>query len=67
MPAEPGRPLPGGIGAPATRALTAAGYATLNDLIGVSAKHLLARHGVGPEAIRVLRAELAESGKELAD
>jgi hypothetical protein len=64
---EPGRPLPHGIGAPATRALTAAGYPTLDDLIGVSAKHLLSLHGVGPKAIRMLREELAESGNDLAD
>ncbi len=59
MTGQPHRPLPDGIGAPATRALTEAGYPTLDALVGVSAKHLLALHGVGPKAIRVLRQELA--------
>ena len=67
MPVGPRRPLPGGIGAPATRALTAAGYQTLEALIGVSEKKLLALHGVGPKAIRVLREKLAESGNDLTD
>jgi len=64
---QPRRPLPHGIGARATRALTEAGYPTMDDLIGVSAKELLALHGVGPKAIRVLRQELARSGDVLAD
>jgi hypothetical protein len=67
VPVEPGRPLPRGIGAPAIRALTAAGYPTLDALTRVSATHLLALHGVGLRAIRVLREQLAETGDDLAD
>ena len=49
MPVEPGRSLPRGIAAPASRALTAAGYVPWDDPIGMSAKHpLVALHGVGP-------------------
>jgi hypothetical protein len=50
------------IGAPATRALTAAGYTRLSQLTQVSEAELLALHGVGPRAIRILREALAERG-----
>ena len=67
MTGQPSRPLPPGIGPTATRALTEAGYTTLDDLVGVSAKQLVALHGVGPKAIRLIRQVLAESGDVLAD
>ena len=54
--------LPRGIGAPATRALTAAGLTTLEQVAGASSAELLALHGVGPRAIRVLTEALAEHG-----
>ena len=54
--------LPPTIGRAATRALTAAGHRTLEQLTAVTEKELLALHGVGPKAIRLLRAELAEHG-----
>lgn len=54
-------PLPRGIGAPATRALAAAGYHSLDDLRGVDPKALLALHGFGPKAGRLIAAALAES------
>ncbi|MCM6775138.1 DNA-binding protein [Nocardia sp. CDC159] len=57
--------LPHGIGAPATRALNAVGYTELEQLAGVPEAELLALHGVGPKAIRVLRAALAERGLSL--
>lgn len=50
-----GTPIPAAVGAPATRAFEAAGYRMLEDLAGVSEKSLLALHGVGPRAIKVLR------------
>lgn len=50
--ARPG--LPTAIGAPATRALSAAGHHTLDDLVGCSEKDLSALHGVGPKAARIL-------------
>ena len=58
-------PLPR-IGAPATRALAAAGYATLEDLDGVSRTMLLGLHGVGPRAINLLDEAMAEEGLALA-
>jgi hypothetical protein len=50
------------IGRPATAALTLAGYTTYAMLERVSAKELLALHGVGPRAIRILEEELAARG-----
>lgn len=57
-------PFPKGIGKPATRALEAAGYSSLEQLTKVSEKELLKLHGMGPKALRVLREALAE--RELA-
>jgi predicted flap endonuclease-1-like 5' DNA nuclease len=63
--ADDGGDLPRGIGRPATRALHAAGYARLDELAGVPVADLLALHGVGPTAIRVLREALVERGSDL--
>ncbi|MGW0119964.1 DNA-binding protein [Streptomyces sp. NPDC003327] len=59
---SPAPDLPRGIGAPATRALVAAGYTRLDQLADVPAEELAALHGVGPKALRVLREALAERG-----
>jgi hypothetical protein len=53
------------IGSPATRALAAEGIATLEAAAGLGKKRLLALHGVGPRAIRILREALAAKGKDL--
>jgi predicted flap endonuclease-1-like 5' DNA nuclease len=58
--------LPGNIGAPATRALTAAGYTDLGQLANVPAAELKKLHGVGPKAIRLLQEALQAQGKSLA-
>jgi len=50
------------IGAPATRALTQAGYTTLKQLTKVSEAELLQMHGVGPRAIRILKEALKAKG-----
>ena len=55
-------PLPTALGRPATRAFEAAGFRTITDLDGASERALLALHGVGPRAIKILR----EHGVELA-
>lgn len=57
--------LPKGIGAPATRALTAAGYTSLDQLAGLPAAELAALHGVGPKALKVIKEALAERGSAL--
>jgi hypothetical protein len=57
--------LPHGIGRPATGALALAGYTRLDELAGVPEKDLLALHGVGPKAVRVLKEALAARGLAL--
>jgi hypothetical protein len=56
---------PKGMGAPAERALEAIGVMSLDEVTRFSEKELLALHGVGPRAVRVLKAALAERGKTL--
>jgi DNA-binding NarL/FixJ family response regulator len=60
------RDLPTGIGRPATAALVQIGVTTLADVASMSAKELLALHGVGPKAVRILEGALAERGMQLA-
>ncbi|MCC2317091.1 DNA-binding protein [Cellulomonas chengniuliangii] len=52
---DPVAQLPTNLGRPATRAFEAAGYRSLADLEGASEQELLALHGVGPRAIKILR------------
>ncbi|WP_344302759.1 hypothetical protein [Nocardioides bigeumensis] len=60
-PREAGTPIPH-VGAPATRALRAAGLTTLEKLEQVTEAEVSALHGVGPFAIARLREALAERG-----
>ena len=57
--------LPRNIGAPATRALIAAGYTELSQLANVPAARLKKLHGVGPRALRLLQEALARQGMSL--
>ncbi|WP_422771838.1 DNA-binding protein [Plantactinospora sp. WMMC1484] len=50
------------IGRPANSALLDAGITTLAQVATHSRRDLLALHGVGPKAIRILDAALAEQG-----
>ena len=50
--------IPHRVGAPARRAFDAAGFNTLEELLAADEKELLALHGVGPRAIRILREEV---------
>jgi len=59
--------LPRAIGRPATRALHRQGVFRLDQVAGWSEQDLLALHGVGPKAIRLLREALAEQGMSLSD
>lgn len=59
--------LPRSIGAPAQRALAAAGYTQLAQLTSVGAAELLGLHGVGPKAIQLLRAALVAQGLAFAE
>lgn len=49
------------IGAPATRALHAAGYTTLRQLAGVPRSDLEKLHGMGPRALGILQAALEQN------
>ncbi|MCL4253308.1 MAG: DNA-binding protein [Anaerolineae bacterium] len=60
--AQPEHDFPKGIGRPATSALLEAGYTRLEQLTKVSEADIKRLHGVGPKAIDVLRATLAEKG-----
>jgi hypothetical protein len=57
--------FPKGIGAPATRALLAAGYSELRQLAGVPASELKKLHGMGPTALSRLREALERQGMSL--
>jgi hypothetical protein len=50
------------LAAPARRALTGAGYTSLEDLTRATESEVKALHGMGPNAMAALRAALAERG-----
>lgn len=54
------------IGRPANSAFLAAGISTLVQVATKSRKELLAMHGVGPRAVRLLEEALEEQEKSLA-
>ena len=58
--------LPHAIGKVARRELALNGFTDLESLTVVSAAELLAIHGVGPKAIRILGEELAGRGQDFA-
>lgn len=58
--------LPSSMGKVARRALSGNGLTRLEQFDGVSAAQLLAIHGVGPKAIRILGEHLAADGRSLA-
>lgn len=64
LPAPSGA-FPKGIGAPATRALLAAGYTELRQLAGVPVAELKRLHGMGPKALSRLQVALGEQGMYL--
>jgi hypothetical protein len=53
------------IGAPATRALAGIGVDKLSQLVNHSERELLALHGFGPRALRILEAAMADAGLSL--
>lgn len=63
--AQPNAAFPKGIGAPATQALTAAGYSKLGQLAGVPASELTQLHGMGPKALARLQEALEQQGLSL--
>ncbi len=57
--------LPHEIGKTAARELSLNGITTLKQVAARSRKELLAIHGVGPKAVRILAQTLAGSGRKL--
>lgn len=57
--------FPRGIGAPATRALVAAGYTELTQLDGVAIADIKKLHGMGPKAVGILQEALHARGLSL--
>ena len=55
------------IGKPATRGLGSHGITTLVQVAEHTEAELLAIHGVGPKAIRILREAMAAAGLRFAD
>ena len=53
--------------APATRALASIGVTTLEGLTKHTEQELLALHGMGPKAMRILKAVIQEHGLSLKD
>lgn len=64
-PTQPGSDLPSTIGKAATRALANAGVTTLAEVATRTKADLLALHGVGPKAVRILAEALADNGMSL--
>ena len=58
--------LPEGLAAPARRALAFAGYTRLDQLANAGEAEVRALHGMGPNAITVLRSALRASGRSFA-
>ncbi|MEV7020499.1 hypothetical protein [Streptomyces sp. NPDC093991] len=64
-PIQPDSDLPASIGKVATRALSNAGLTTLDRVATHTKADLLAMHGVGPKAVRILADALAARGMAL--
>jgi hypothetical protein len=54
--------LPKGIGKPALRALTSAGYVLLEQFSKLTEAEVMKLHGMGPKAMGLIREALAEKG-----
>jgi hypothetical protein len=59
--------FPAGLSQPALRALSNAGYTSLDQLAKVKEADLLKLHGMGPKAIVLLHAALKAKGRSFAD
>ena len=68
MPAKKTAPseFPKGVAKPAQRALASAGVTRLGQLTRFTEAELLALHGMGPKAVRLVKEALRAQGKSLA-
>lgn len=57
--------FPTGLARPALRALVAAGFSSLDELVVISAQELAALHGMGPKGVRLLNEALQARGLAL--
>jgi hypothetical protein len=57
--------FPKGVAQPALRALFAAGYTRLEHLTRTTEAELAALHGMGPKALRLIKAAMLERGLTL--
>ena len=64
---EFGTEFPQAIGRVAKRELAVNGFTTYEQMTGATKRELLAIHGVGPKAVRILSEELARRGASFAD
>jgi hypothetical protein len=60
--ANPETDFPAGLAAPARRALAGAGYQTLTQLSRATEAEIKQLHGIGPNALKLLRAALKAKG-----
>lgn len=58
--------LPAAMGKVARREFALRGLVRLDQFDGASARELLAVHGVGPKAVRILREHLESEGRSLS-
>ncbi len=65
-PDNPESGFPAGLAAPARRALANAGYQRLEQLARASEAEIEQLHGIGPNALRVLRSALKAKGLSFA-
>jgi hypothetical protein len=59
--------LPSGLAAPARRALVGAGYVRLEQLTSISESEIKRLHGIGPNALTLLRSALEDRDLSFAD
>jgi DNA-directed RNA polymerase alpha subunit len=64
---QPESDLPARLAKPAQRALAAAGYTRLEQFTKVTEAELLNLHGMGPNALKVIRESLAARGLSFAE
>jgi predicted flap endonuclease-1-like 5' DNA nuclease len=63
---QPEGAFPKGVAKPALRALASIGVTRLDQITRFTESELLALHGMGPKAIRIIKAALLAKGKSLA-
>jgi predicted flap endonuclease-1-like 5' DNA nuclease len=64
---EFGTEFPHGIDRVAKRELASHGFTTYADLTSTTSREVLAIHGIGPKAVRLLGEELARHGLSFAE